>query len=131
MEKIYLDLVKCAISDCHNQINYMDELMKTAKCKSDFEVLRQIRLDKKKHLLLLGEIVENLGEEQPLQQLTEEKLIFHYERLMFISLEQADFFRKLFVYLKDTEFADSFLEMMNDSQSHGTQFLYLYINSRH
>ena len=124
-DEIFLDLLKEAMTDEATDMRYYEKLSWLVPDAGDREIIRHVQADEKKHLKALTDIYQTLTGEVPIVTAREVKmehdLRTEYEKRVLEELDGMEFYRKLYLSHKNTEFRDLFFEILTDELGHAVK----------
>lgn len=110
---------------------YYRKLQNMINDSQDKEVVRHISLDEMKHKRMIEDLYNKIsGVKAPYLKPEEPKLSRNISAELSKSIlneyDEAEFYRRLLLMLKDPEYRDMLFEILTDEQAHGGKLNYLY-----
>lgn len=130
-DKRLLEMITNAISDETISAGYYKKLMEIIQDSSDKEIVRGIYADENKHKKLLDDVYFLLTggySPTPTVEIPTPELSFteDFAKSLLNELEDARFYRELYMAFENPEIKDVFFEIITDEQDHAAKFNYLY-----
>ena len=127
-EKI-LDMILEAISEERGVAEYYATLMKMARSQDEKNILNEIRIDEQKHEKIFRRIYYMLtGKEvlvEPAVKTVSNNIRDEYKKSIFEELEMVEFYKKLYIAIKNQEIRIMLYDVITDEQSHAIKLTYL------